>query len=94
MLLLFVAQGYACSCDSERSVKEEFNEQEFIVSGTILSKETITAIDSVEQEKFLKRGVQARKVDKRFTEYSYSKYKLVVTYVYKGTIDVDTLEMP
>ncbi len=75
----------ACSCIGHRTVKNEIKHSNSVVIGTIINRENIILIDSVEL-----------KMNPTYPESSMkiiTRYDFVVDEIYKGKITKDTIEI-
>ena len=75
-------EAFSCSCGSELSVKEEFNNQKLIVSGRIISSELV-AVDST--------GKVVVQDERNFYKFQFRRYQLIIQEVYKGQFSQDTI---
>ncbi len=76
----------ACSCWGESSVKQAIKNSDAVITGTILSKETVVVIDST-IIKLFKDDTLSHDLFKVYT----AKYRFEVESIYKGKFSTDTL---
>ena len=78
-------QSFACYCIGHRTVKEEIKHSNLVITGTIINKENIVLIDSINLKMFPNYPEISKK--------TITRYDFVVDEIYKGKITKDTIQI-
>ncbi len=93
VLILYTNYGVCCTCGPMRTVEDQFKHSEIIVVGTIIEKDPMIQIDSVEYNRLINNGLDKTKA-RRFTSGGYYQYTLALSETaYKGNFLSDTLKI-
>ncbi len=88
--LIITSVGYACSCIGLSSVKEAFEETQYIFHGKVLKKEMIytRTLFKIEQDEINKLDTLSWPLTSMMSKYTFQ----IVT-IYKGKINTDTIHI-
>ena len=89
-----IPDSFGCTCWTVNSITQEFKEQELVVVGEMISKQQVLIIDSVRLKQYLADG---KKVEESFIKRAFGKRyienQFVISEVYKGEVDKDTISV-
>jgi hypothetical protein len=79
---------YGCSCLEELTLKEEIENSDFIATGKVISFERFNKNYKLE---YIHNMDGSLRIPKEFSRQSLSKYKILISHIFKGDINSDTL---
>ena len=91
ILLLFSSFiSFACRCENEKNIKDEFEFVDYVVVGKILSIDTINVIDSNQIQNPIDNRV-VQELPRQSIQVAH--FKLEINKIYKGVITKKTIDL-